>query len=69
MVLERAGTAVLGAQVTAFEAALCEVRQRVFMSRGPGFRGASQSPRNGASVHGPPTDDRSQLSPLTHVWG
>ena len=37
MVLELAEIAVLDGQEAAFEAALCEVRQRVFMS--PGFRG------------------------------
>jgi quinol monooxygenase YgiN len=37
MVLEHVELAVRDGQETAFEAALCEVRQRVFMSRG--FRG------------------------------
>jgi heme-degrading monooxygenase HmoA len=34
MILERVEMAVIGGQEAAFEAALCEVRQRVFMSRG-----------------------------------
>jgi quinol monooxygenase YgiN len=37
MVLEQLEVAILDRQEAAFEAALCEVRQRVFMSRG--FRG------------------------------
>jgi len=37
MLLEQVAVAVLGGHETEFEAALCEVRQRVFMS--PGFRG------------------------------
>ena len=37
MVLERVEITVAGGQEAAFEAALCDVRQRVFMSRG--FRG------------------------------
>jgi heme-degrading monooxygenase HmoA len=37
VVLERVEITILDAQEAAFEAALCEVRQRVFMSRG--FRG------------------------------
>ena len=36
MIVERLEIAVLGGREAAFEAALCEVRQRVFMS--PGFR-------------------------------
>jgi heme-degrading monooxygenase HmoA len=37
MLLERVEAAVVAGREAAFEAALCEVRQRVFMSRG--FRG------------------------------
>ncbi|HEY6798853.1 MAG TPA: antibiotic biosynthesis monooxygenase [Kineosporiaceae bacterium] len=37
MYLQHVKIVVLGGQESAFEAALCEVRQRVFMS--PGFRG------------------------------
>jgi heme-degrading monooxygenase HmoA len=37
MVVERWEVTVVAGQESAFEAALCEVRQRVFMS--PGFRG------------------------------
>jgi hypothetical protein len=49
MVLELVEVAVLDGQEAPFEAALCEVRQRVFMSRG--FRGFTVGQR----VEGPPT--------------